>query len=267
MIVNVKFAYKFWKVGLNNMRSFGEDTKNLTLTCNNNYHSNDIFNRSSTATQLKESSNDIYKMQQHSTATANAATATIAGGGGGTGGGKQKKSQQSQQLNNNPGSTITLPKASHANTAEEIAGGVQDTIYLCNFRVSVDGEWLCLKELQDLDINQKHIGSSMATNSAGGRGNYHTQQQRYTIQKNKRFSSLNAADGLEDNNGILTIQNLFGRHLNEGQENAYSTKSQHMLTRQATNSERSIVDQFGLGLGGGGGGGDWANLCRLLVLT
>jgi len=25
-----------------------------------------------------------------------------------------------------------------------------DTIYLCNFRVSVDGEWLCLKELQDL---------------------------------------------------------------------------------------------------------------------
>jgi len=25
-----------------------------------------------------------------------------------------------------------------------------DTIYLCNFRVSVDGEWLCLKELQEL---------------------------------------------------------------------------------------------------------------------
>lgn len=27
--------------------------------------------------------------------------------------------------------------------------GAQDTIYLCNFRVSVDGDWLCLKELQD----------------------------------------------------------------------------------------------------------------------
>lgn len=25
-----------------------------------------------------------------------------------------------------------------------------DTIYLCNFRVSVDGDWLCLKELHDL---------------------------------------------------------------------------------------------------------------------
>ena len=25
-----------------------------------------------------------------------------------------------------------------------------DTVYLCNFRVSVDGDWLCLKELHDL---------------------------------------------------------------------------------------------------------------------
>ena len=24
-----------------------------------------------------------------------------------------------------------------------------EAIYLCNFRVSVDGDWLCLKELQD----------------------------------------------------------------------------------------------------------------------
>lgn len=32
--------------------------------------------------------------------------------------------------------------------------GAQDTIYLCNFRVSVDGEWLCLKELQDLDLQE-----------------------------------------------------------------------------------------------------------------
>ena len=32
---------------------------------------------------------------------------------------------------------------------QDTAGGAQDTIYLCNFRVSVDGEWLCLKELQD----------------------------------------------------------------------------------------------------------------------
>lgn len=31
--------------------------------------------------------------------------------------------------------------------------GAQDTIYLCNFRVSVEGEWLCLKELDDVDYN------------------------------------------------------------------------------------------------------------------
>lgn len=41
---------------------------------------------------------------------------------------------------------------------EEVAGAT-DTIYLCNFRVSVDGEWLCLKELQNLDIQEGNNGS------------------------------------------------------------------------------------------------------------
>jgi hypothetical protein len=50
--------------------------------------------------------------------------------------------------NNNNESTITLPRNS------KDASGLQDTIYLCNFRVSVDGEWLCLKELQDGVQNQ-----------------------------------------------------------------------------------------------------------------
>ncbi|XP_012528952.1 protein RUFY3 isoform X2 [Monomorium pharaonis] len=36
---------------------------------------------------------------------------------------------------------------------EEDMAGAQDTIYLCNFRVSVDGEWLCLKELQDVEYS------------------------------------------------------------------------------------------------------------------
>ncbi|KAL0274936.1 UNVERIFIED_CONTAM: hypothetical protein PYX00_002952 [Menopon gallinae] len=34
---------------------------------------------------------------------------------------------------------------------QEMAGA-QDTIYLCNFRVSVDGEWLCLKQLEDVEF-------------------------------------------------------------------------------------------------------------------
>ena len=28
----------------------------------------------------------------------------------------------------------------------------QETIYLCNFRVSVDGDWLCLRELSDVQV-------------------------------------------------------------------------------------------------------------------
>lgn len=56
---------------------------------------------------------------------------------------------------------------------EEVSGA-QDTIYLCNFRVSVDGEWLCLKELQDLDIadaaNGGHSATSTGNNHMSGGG-------------------------------------------------------------------------------------------------
>lgn len=45
------------------------------------------------------------------------------------------------------------------NTDAEMAGA-QDTIYLCNFRVSVDGEWLCLKELHDMEMQDSYIRPS-----------------------------------------------------------------------------------------------------------
>lgn len=38
--------------------------------------------------------------------------------------------------------------------------GAQDTIYLCNFRVSVDGEWLCLKELHDMEMQDSYTRQS-----------------------------------------------------------------------------------------------------------
>ena len=57
----------------------------------------------------------------------------------------------SNNNNNNNEGTITLPK-------NKDVTGIQDTIYLCNFRVSVDGEWLCLKELQD-GIDNKNEGA------------------------------------------------------------------------------------------------------------
>lgn len=33
----------------------------------------------------------------------------------------------------------------------------QETIYLCNFRVSVDGDWLCLRELSDVQVEMPPI--------------------------------------------------------------------------------------------------------------
>ena len=35
-----------------------------------------------------------------------------------------------------------------------VSSSAEDTIYLCNFRVSVDGDWLCLKELAEGSSNQ-----------------------------------------------------------------------------------------------------------------
>ncbi|XP_026847125.1 protein RUFY3 isoform X4 [Drosophila persimilis] len=121
-----------------------------------------------------------------------------------------------QPSNNSSNSTtIALPKASHANhTNEELANGVQDTIYLCNFRVSVDGEWLCLKELQDIDVaggqqagggvgaNQPHTGNSSSGHGTAGTHASGSGSQ-FGKRNSKRFSGLSAAGSaaaaLEDN--------------------------------------------------------------------
>jgi hypothetical protein len=64
----------------------------------------------------------------------------------------QSNISTSNNINNNIEGTIALPK-------NKDVTGVQDTIYLCNFRVSVDGEWLCLKELQDGVQNNQNEGA------------------------------------------------------------------------------------------------------------
>lgn len=59
-----------------------------------------------------------------------------------------------------------LPAEAGSNAMEQEMAGAQDTIYLCNFRVSVDGEWLCLKELQDVEFNmQESITKALSTPS------------------------------------------------------------------------------------------------------
>lgn len=49
------------------------------------------------------------------------------------------------------GIPTAVRQPSETNSDSDMAGA-QDTIYLCNFRVSVDGEWLCLKELHDMEV-------------------------------------------------------------------------------------------------------------------
>lgn len=46
------------------------------------------------------------------------------------------------------------------------SAGAQDTIYLCNFRVSVDGEWLCLKELDQDGLEMDRLDSGAGDNAA-----------------------------------------------------------------------------------------------------
>lgn len=59
-----------------------------------------------------------------------------------------------------------LPSDPPGNAMEQEMAGAQDTIYLCNFRVSVDGDWLCLKELQDVEFNmQESITRTMSSPS------------------------------------------------------------------------------------------------------
>ncbi|XP_065371420.1 protein RUFY3 isoform X5 [Calliphora vicina] len=123
----------------------------------------------------------------------------------------QPKNDKKENHNNNTttdstSTTIALPRASHANTTEEICGGVQDTIYLCNFRVSVDGEWLCLKELQDIDSNPPVSASDgrLAGSGGGGVGGGQRPYSMYS-QKHKRYSAGDRSSygggggGFEDN--------------------------------------------------------------------
>nr|XP_036675348.1 protein RUFY3 isoform X3 [Drosophila suzukii] len=109
---------------------------------------------------------------------------------------------QQQHQANNSSNTIALPKASHANTSEELAGGVQDTIYLCNFRVSVDGEWLCLKELQDIDVAGGTGSQAVQTSEKQGGGQSHSGfgsnyngGSNSSKRNSKRYSGLSTGSG------------------------------------------------------------------------
>uniref|UniRef100_A0AAG5CW90 RUN domain-containing protein n=1 Tax=Anopheles atroparvus TaxID=41427 RepID=A0AAG5CW90_ANOAO len=127
------------------------------------------------------------------TTSANAGSSGASGGGGGILGpagtagsaaGINGKNGNGDGLGHGHGhghgtTLITLPRAIPAGDGAlqrqvaQLRGGVsdtaaQDTIYLCNFRVTVDGEWLCLKELQDLDLKDAQGGGGGGGGGAGG---------------------------------------------------------------------------------------------------
>uniref|UniRef100_A0A665VUR8 RUN domain-containing protein n=1 Tax=Echeneis naucrates TaxID=173247 RepID=A0A665VUR8_ECHNA len=49
-------------------------------------------------------------------------------------------------------SDLTPQSETPTSTTDKITQAARETIYLCNFRVSVDGEWLCLRELNDISL-------------------------------------------------------------------------------------------------------------------
>ncbi|XP_035900347.1 protein RUFY3 isoform X3 [Anopheles stephensi] len=129
--------------------------------------------------------NNHHQTTVASTTTSSTTASNVGSVGASTGGsaaGINGKNGNGDGHHHGPGATlITLPRAIPAGTGSSnggdghrpggqlraggVAGGgsvsdtaAQDTIYLCNFRVTVDGEWLCLKELQDLDIKDGQTG-------------------------------------------------------------------------------------------------------------
>ena len=50
--------------------------------------------------------------------------------------------------------------------ATEIERNQSDTLYLCNFRVSVDGDWLCLKEVDDQELASEAASLSSGPTSS-----------------------------------------------------------------------------------------------------
>ncbi|XP_032597532.1 protein RUFY3 isoform X3 [Drosophila grimshawi] len=165
--------------------------------------------------------------------------------------------------------------ANNSSNSEELAGGVQDTIYLCNFRVSVDGEWLCLKELQDIDVanGPKTVGggaamlnvaSATSSSAAGGGNNY--MQQRAAVhqfgQRNsgKRYAGLASGSGTLEDNGIMAIENLIGRRLCDVVgSNALATAAAAAAAAATTAASQQQHKNVGLI---GGTLADWSHLSR-----
>ncbi|XP_063985153.1 protein RUFY3 isoform X5 [Diachasmimorpha longicaudata] len=114
---------------------------------------------------------------------------------------------------------------------EQDMAGAQDTIYLCNFRVSVDGEWLCLKELQDVEFSmQESMRSSsppLALSGIPTNRVSHDRDQQTTEQSElydilplspppiQHFSSLSRDPVIIERSNLVNISKLIVKELIE----------------------------------------------------
>ncbi|XP_076284226.1 RUN and FYVE domain-containing protein 2 isoform X1 [Lasioglossum baleicum] len=115
---------------------------------------------------------------------------------------------------------------------EEDMAGAQDTIYLCNFRVSVDGEWLCLKELQDVEFSlqdslQRSPSPPLALSGINHHHHHHRQQQQLPDQRELRnimppsppplqhVSSLSRDPVIIERSNLVNISKLIVKELIE----------------------------------------------------
>lgn len=71
-------------------------------------------------------------------------------------------------------------------TTDKITQAAMETIYLCKFRVSMDGEWLCLRELDDISLtpdpepNPEGMGQFDTMTTSHNPLLYHSSDQKQT---------------------------------------------------------------------------------------
>ncbi|XP_029172732.1 RUN and FYVE domain-containing protein 2-like isoform X1 [Nylanderia fulva] len=115
---------------------------------------------------------------------------------------------------------------------EEDMAGAQDTIYLCNFRVSVDGEWLCLKELQDVEFSlqdsmQRSPSPPLALSGINYHHDHHHHEQQLPEERELRdimppsppplqhVSSLSRDPVIIERSNLVNISKLIVKELIE----------------------------------------------------
>ena len=96
----------------------------------------------------------------------------------------------------------------------------EETIYLCNFRVSVDGDWLCLKELTDVQLQEVaslqspddgglSSNSLIATVASGGR--YTPDKSELLVQWDRYNVHVLAASAIIiSKTPVIADNNVFG---------------------------------------------------------